>query len=177
MKSEKEKNMIKYYSDVRKFFKNVQINGSLKERTKTVQKFVELVRSGNHYVIANVGDGDLAWNIYVKNGHSKFHNNGVDFAIGEQANGLIEGLGGNTIFKNYKKFKRNVLFVIDVVEKEGGSSREKRDLFLDIYSGFINIIVHTCSSSGSLYDSSFYFINGWYLKEIRGRTIYEVWIQ
>ena len=177
MKSEKEKNMVKYYSDVKTFFRNVQINGSLKQRTKTVQNFVELVRTGNHYVIANTGDGDLAWNIYVKNGHSKFHNNCVDFAIGEQATGLIEGVGKTTIFKNQKKFKRNVLFVIDVVESDGGSSRDKRDLFLEIYSGFINIIVHTSRSCQSLYDSSFRFIDGWYLKEIRGRTIYEVWIQ
>ena len=73
-------NMDKYYSDVTSFFKNVQINGSLNQRAKTVKEFLDR-NSGTHYVIATKPYCDYAWTIMKTNGYSKFNNNLVDYII------------------------------------------------------------------------------------------------
>ena len=73
-------NMDKYYPEVKSFFKNCQINGTLNQRAKTVKEFLDR-NSGTHYVFATKPYGNYAWTIMTTNGYSQFNNNLVDYII------------------------------------------------------------------------------------------------
>ena len=54
--NERIEKMDKYYPDVKSFFKNVQRNGTLYEREKTVGYYVELKYGKHHFVLWHCGN-------------------------------------------------------------------------------------------------------------------------
>ena len=161
---ENEENMDKYYADVKSFFTGLLINGPLHERAKKVSEFIERGKAGDHYVIALRGK-DVAWNISVLNGHSKFTNNGVDFYLGELAN-----------LKNVEELKKKVMFGIEAAELNGGCVNQKLNSFLHVFTEQVNLIIYTPANKDSDFDSYFWYRNDCHFTEKRGTTIYKVWL-
>ena len=52
-------NMDKYYSEVKRFFSNVQIEGTLFERAKTVCEFLEFSKTKKFFAIAGTMMGSF----------------------------------------------------------------------------------------------------------------------
>ena len=157
-------NMNKYYLDVKNFFSDLKINGSLYERAKKVSEFIERGKLGDHYVIAIRGE-EAAWDINVINGHAKFTNNGVDFYIGELAD-----------LKNIEDLKNKVSQCIDCAELKGGNVYNKKEAFKEIFREKINLIVFNPVDNNSDFDSYFWHRDDCYFNEKRNKTVYKVWL-
>ena len=153
-------NMDKYYPEVKSFFKNIQITGTLKERAKTVRDYVDLKYGEDHFVIAAEAV-NRSWSVYVTNGYSQFTNNGVNYYIGEQ-----------TAFSKVEDFKRKVILAIDSAETKGGTLSEKRNRFLEIFTENVNVVVAKASEAGV----HFSYRYGCEFEETRNGTTYEAWI-
>jgi hypothetical protein len=159
-----DENMLKFYPDVKVFFSNVQINGSLNERAKTVSQFLERGNEGERYfVIADkFNTYGSSSTMSTKNGYSKFHNNGVDFYIGELKD-----------LKKVNEFKRKAVLAIDAAEIKGGLTTDKRKVFKQVFKENVNIIVGY-ELDFSVFSNSFYDL--FYYSEVRDKTRYVAWL-
>ncbi len=156
---ERLKNMDKNFPDVLSQFKNIQIYGTAKERAVTVFNFLERKSGSHHFVIAD-WNGKEAIGIYTKTGLSEFTNNGMVYLIGE----LKE-------LNKVEDFKKKVILAIDSAEIRGGSLREKRDRFFEIFTEKVNLVV----SEGDI-GRMFCYKTDFYFRENRNGTVYRAWL-
>ena len=160
-------NMDKYYSDVTSFFKNVQINGSLNQRAKTVKEFLDR-KSGTHFVIANKPYGNYAGTIMTTS-YSQFTNNGVDYIIGELEEQRQFQLTAKSAVEDFQK---NVIFAAYSAETKGGTLSEKIKRFNEIFKESVNLIVAKESEAGV----HFSYRYGCSFSETRNGTTYTAWL-
>ena len=157
-------NMLRFYPDVKSFFSNVQINGTLHERSKTVIHFLERGSDDERYftIADKFNTYGSSSTMSTKNGYSKFHNNGVDFYIGELKD-----------LKKVDEFKRKVIDAIDAAENKGGLTTEKRKVFKQVFKENVNIIVGN-EHDFSVFSNSFYDL--FFYSEVRDKTRYVAWL-
>ena len=74
--------------------------------------------------------------------------------------------------KKIENFKTKVLSAIDVVESMGGSLSAKRDNFVEIFPGNVNVVL----SHGNEFDLFFTYSWDCYVSEKRGETKYDAWL-
>jgi hypothetical protein len=157
---ERLKNMDKNFPDVLSQFKNIQIYGTAKERAVSVFNFLERKSGSHHIVIADWNNGKEAIRINTKTGLSEFTNNGMVYLIVE----LKE-------LNKVEDFKKKVILAIDSAEIRGGSLREKRDRFLEIFTEKVNLVV----SEGDI-GTKLCYKTGFYFRENRNGTVYRAWL-
>jgi hypothetical protein len=157
---ERLKNMDKNFPDVLSHFRNIQINGTVKERAVSVFNFLERKPGSHHFVIADWNREKEAILIRSKTGFSEFTNNGMVYLIGE----LRE-------LNKVEDFKKKAILAIDSAEIRGGSLNEKRDRFFEIFTEKVNLVV----SEGDI-GMKFCYKTDFYFRENRNRTVYTAWL-
>ena len=135
---------IKHLSKTKEFFSKVDIKGTLDARVQTVVDFFQPDYCDLYFCFAGIPPL-LAWKIHSTN-ISQFENNGFTYIIGTLSN-----------LKRIDDFKRKVIKSIDSAELKGGTVSEKRDRFLEVFPGDVNIYVYDSAYIGRYFSFNFDF--------------------
>ena len=147
--------------EIKAFFEKVLLTGSNYERAKTVVEYLKSRADGQGSEFVCIVGPTYIVNCYIdENKWLEFENNGIKVRIGRLSR-----------LSKIEDFKRNVILAIDSAELKGGSLSEKKDRFLDVFKGNVNIIVRKDPTSR-------YFTYSWgcYHTEKRGDTTYDAWL-
>ena len=164
-------NMDKYYPTVKQFFLNVDLKGSKWQMCKSVCEFIELTLKGDKDQEKDKDCfGCLSGNFCLSG------NSGFFYDFTEQRASLINNGSRIDIYKfnrlpAVQDFNRQVILAIDSAELRGGSFNEKRERFVEIFPGKVNIIVDKVNE-----EIGVYIKQNHYHKEERNGTRYQAWI-
>jgi hypothetical protein len=149
--------------EIEEFFSNIDLKGSNYKRAETVVSYLKS-RSDcqdSDFLCMVGSSGSSACSCSLDGDFLKFENNGRQVRIGK----LKEQ-------QKIENFKGKVILAIDSAELKGGSLKDKRDRFEDVFPGEVNVVVYNKANLGTYFTYSW----GCFHSETRDETTYEAWL-